>query len=128
MNTELRRFDRFGSHLRVRIIADSLAPIDGEAHKAVLVSFSKGGCAIRTSEHLSPGLECEIQIAEPGLARMTETAPTAKAVKGQIVWGRNDFRIDTLYCYGIKWQNDLDEASIASIQELEKTPLSLMPS
>src|SRR4051812_25653614 len=61
-----------------------------------LISISVGGCAIRTTRRLSVGASCLVHIAL-----------TNVRARARILWGRDDFRVDTLYRYGLQFESPL---------------------
>lgn len=80
---------------------------------ATIISFSATGCAFRTTAHLQKGERTELNvILKPN---------TTVKVSGEIVWTTEDYRIDTFYAYGMKFDKPLSDEEVHSILELDAT-------
>lgn len=78
---------------------------------ATIISFSATGCAFRTTAHLQKGEHTELAI--------TLKPNSTVKVSGEIVWTTEDYRIDTFYAYGMKFDEPLPEEVLHSILDLD---------
>ncbi|MBI3556999.1 MAG: PilZ domain-containing protein [Deltaproteobacteria bacterium] len=82
--------------------------------KGTLISFSGGGCAIRTTARLSHGEPVLVVVALELGAQRRELQ-----IKARAVWGRDDFRIDTFYVHGLQFCEPLSEPEIRAVLQEE---------
>jgi hypothetical protein len=77
---------------------------------ATIISFSAGGCAIRTTMHLKnyEKMLMKIQVT-------VRDQPELLEVQGMVVWGHDDYRIDSFYRHGLKFERPLDEKVVALV-------------
>lgn len=77
---------------------------------ATIISFSSVGCAFRTTAHLEKGQFVELAIA---------VKPNPITVKGEIVWTTEDYRIDTFYAYGMKFEEQISDDKLHNLLDLD---------
>lgn len=77
--------------------------------KATIISFSAGGCAIRTASRLQDGTAIKIQIP------VIDHNAHVHEIQGRIVWGKDEYRIDTFYQYGVVFSEPLKQEMLDEI-------------
>ena len=82
--------------------------------KGNLISFSAGGCALRTTVRLV--VQEPILISIP-FARNERQHPLR--VQALVIWGRDEFRIDTFYLNGLQFCEPLSQRELQLILDEE---------
>lgn len=112
--TEERHTRRFTVSLAVRILRGVALDKDVDDVRGTLISFSAGGCAIRTAVRLELNEQLLIEVP---LAVHNKREILHLPV--QIVWGREDYRIDTFHVYGMKFQEHLRDEYLLDVLKEE---------
>lgn len=105
---EIRQSKRFSVALHASIMAGD------DEFDVQIVSFSTGGCAIRTTSRLSTGRQCTIDVPLADTSRYQELQ-----LDSQVIWGKDDYRIDTFYLYGLRFDKQLSEEQLHAVLKEE---------
>src|SRR4051812_33289631 len=94
-------------------------PATLKGNKVTIVSISSGGCAIRTATHLQNGekLVLDLPFVAGGQVRIVH-------VPAEVVWLRDDYRIDTFYRCGLKFIEPLSEDCVLEVVAEEDLSVS----
>ncbi len=110
---EARTTQRFATEIHGSIFPLGNDGQPTEPLKAHFVSFSAAGCAIRTSVRLD---ETREHLIEVPLGHSVGAHETLR-MHVEVVWGRDDFRIDTFHTYGLRFKEAIDEMKIRAVGE-----------
>ncbi|MEW6057025.1 MAG: PilZ domain-containing protein [Bdellovibrionota bacterium] len=100
------------THQRFNVCLKASLKDGSEPHKVRITSLGIGGCTVRTSRHLKPGEGILLRVPVWVDKNVVTVVASAK-----VVWGKNDYCIDTLYRYGLKFEKDLDESELKRLVE-----------
>lgn len=82
--------------------------------KATIISFSAGGCALRTTARLGRHEYFTLEVP-----LVIHSRPQTLRIPCEVVWGRDEYRIDTFYAHGLKFLEPLKDEFLLDVLKEE---------
>jgi pimeloyl-ACP methyl ester carboxylesterase len=107
---DARQSRRYTLSLSVSVLESSAAHKNPELLRGKVISFSAGGCALRTTIRLKDGEPFNLEIP-----LVVNGKPQTLNIPAMVIWGRDDFRVDTNYTYGMRFIEPLSDEHVLTV-------------